>query len=229
MDSAEVQRIESKMLQYAREYTDDRASMRARVDRLSARTCYATRGKNMGFRGMYSPSLALKYLVGNATPGKLLKKQPPKLNGHYLYAFDERDRIIYAKQYPESNEPAWATFEEFIFYRGGEQISIVFIGQALVPRYVTLCEHQQELPILYAQLSLDTEIELFSLEIEQYEYAQQILSKIHWWRIWKKGSKYEGVRDVSKIRFDEQGGAIITDTIQSPISIPVSNQPSQIR
>lgn len=214
------------MLQYAREYTNNAESMRSRIDQLSVRTCFATHGKNMGFRGMYSPSLALKYLVGNAAPGKLLKKEPLKFNGHYLYAFDESDRIIYAKQYPESNEPAWATFEEFIFYRGSEQISLVFIGQAQDPRYVTLCEHQQELPILYAQLSLDAEIELFSLEIEQYEYSQQILSKIHWWRIWKEGSKYEGVRDVSKISFDEHGGAIILDSIQSPISIPMNDQPS---
>ena len=176
---------------------------------------------------MYSPSLALKYLVGNAIPGKLLKKEPRKFDGHYLYAFDESDRIIYSKQYPESNEPAWATFEEFIFYRGSDQISIVFIGQVQVPRYVTLCEHQQELPILYAQFSLDTEIELFSLEIEQYEYSLQILSKIHWWHIWKNGNKYEGVSDVSKISFDEYGRAIIQDNIQLPISIPMSNQPSR--
>ena len=220
---ADVQRIELKMHQYAREYMGSIESMRSRIDRLSVRTCFATHGKNMGFRGMYSPSLALKYIVGNAIPGKLLKKEPLKFSGHYFYAFDECDRIIYAKKYPESNEPAWATFEEFIFYRGGEQISIVFIGQAQAPRYVTLCEHQQELPILYAQFSLEAEIELYSLEIEQYEYSQQILSGIHWWHILKKRGKYEGVSEDSKISFDEHGRAIISDNIQSPISMPMSN------
>lgn len=227
MASPDVRLFESKMLRYANEYTDNIESMRLRIDKLSDRTCFATRGKNMGFRGMYSPSLALKYLVGNATPGRLLKKQPPKFNGHYMYAFDANDRIIYSKRYPEANEPAWATFEEFIFYRESDQISIAFIGRAQAPRYVTLCEHQQDLPSLYAQLSLAAEIESFSLEIEQYEYTQRSLSKIYWWHIWKNGNKYEGNGDVSMIRFDEHGEAIVSDSIHPLINVTISNQPSR--
>ena len=212
MERASAMQIESKMLHFAKEHTKNLEQMRFCVKRLSVRACFASRGRNMGFRGMYSPSMALKYLVGNATAGRLLRQAPKKENGHYLYEFDEDNRLIYAKQFACVNESDLNPFEEFIFYHERDQYSLVFQGGEASPHTITLCESWDELPNCYSQLRMISGIDCCSLEIEQYEYSQGKISRIEWFILSKNDNKnYEGVSYVSEISIDEFGNEIASD------------------
>lgn len=212
MDRSNVFRIESKMLLLANEYIDKIELMRLHVSRLSVRKCFATKGKNMGFRGMFSPSLALKYLVGNAAPGRLLKGHPHKLKGHYMYEFDEHDRIIYAKKFSDANEADLSSLEEFIFYHESDQISIVFQGDTADPHTITLCEFCEKLPITYSQLRQIPSGNCHLLEIEQYEYSQRRLSLIAWYVLSQNEKKeYEGGGYISKISIDNLGNEVVSE------------------
>lgn len=226
MDRQCVFRMQSKMLHFAKECLADVDLMRRQVDRQTVCINYGTQGRNMaaGNRGVHSPSLALKYFVRNVSKGRLLKQKPEKLHGKYLYAFDETDRMIYAKQFPEENEEPWGVSEEYIFYQDDDQLSAVFSGNPLELHGLTLCESWNALPQTYAQLNVILGRDHYLLELEQYEYEQERLSRIKWYNLFMNDKKeYEGGGQIARIRCNEHGETEAYDMrpeLVTPFAVP---------